>query len=216
MSAGPQMARVFKSFPSETCIFPATAARPAQKCRIFTCHLMPPSDKAKRTGFRGCLAARKCRVFTGREHNGGKTACFCGPTRPPLADPSPAGGAGPGCATPRENLRFRLQNAVLPRRQALLGAKTRVFSALPPPRRPLPGRPRANPASMREGFCTSGPNLPCFTVRTGPPRTRPGHWAARPEKHGSFARNMPKVSCFSSRGPPLRSGCDLARENTAL
>ena len=69
LSAGPQMARVFDSFPSETCIFPAAAARPAQKCHVFTRHLMPPSDKAKRTGFRGCLAARKYRFFTGREHN---------------------------------------------------------------------------------------------------------------------------------------------------
>ena len=206
MSAGPQKARAFASFPSETCIFPAAAARPAQKCRVFTCHLMPPSDKAKRTGFQGCLAARKQRFFTGREHNGRKTTCFCGPTRPPLADPSPAGGAGPGCATPRENTSFRLKNVVLPRRQALRGAKTPCFLVPPPPRRPLPSRPRADPAGMREGFCTSGPNPSCFTVRTGPPRTRPGHRAARPEKHGSFPRNMPKVTCFSWRGPPPRSG----------
>ena len=159
MSAGPQKAHVFARFRWKTSISPAAAARPAQKCRVFTCHLMPPSDKAKRTGFRGCSAARKPRFFTGREHNGRKTTCFCGPTRPPLADPSPAGGAGPGCATPRENASFRIKNVVLPRRQALRGAKTQC-SPCPPlhpagpsragrrPIRPACARDSAHPAQI--------------------------------------------------------------------
>ena len=151
MRAGPQQARVFASFASETCIFPAAAARPAQKCRVFTRHLMPPSDKAKRTGFRGCLAARKPRFFTGREHNGRKTTCFSGPTRSPLADPSPAGGAGPGCATPQENTSFRIKNVVLPRRQALRGAKTPCFLG-PSPHPPAP----PGPAEGRSGRYARG------------------------------------------------------------
>ena len=164
LSAGPQKARVFASFPSETCIFPAAAARPAQKCRVFTCRLMPPSDKAKRTGFRGCLAARKHRFFTGRDHNGRKTTCFCGPTRPPLADPSPAGGAGPGCATPRENASFRLKNVVLPRRQALRGAKTPCFlGPAPPPAGPS----RASRGPIRS-VCARDSALPAQIHRVLP------------------------------------------------
>ena len=177
----------------------AAAAHPARKCRVFTRQLAPRSAMAKRTGFRGCLAARKYRFFTAAERNGHKNHVFLRTNSHPPFGPLSGGGCGSG-----------MRNA--PRKPPFLTQKFSFATAPSPPPDENPLFSRPPPPSADPSRAGRGPIRPACARDSAPPaqihRVLPRELARREPGPGTgpFARRNAGVAPGTGQKPCVFAG----------
>ena len=170
LNAGAQKPRVFGRFPSETCVFPRCGGPPGAEVPCFHAPAGAALRHGETHGFSGVFGGQKIPLFYGRgAQRPQKPRVFADQLPPPFRAPLRRGVRVRDAQRPEKTALSDPETQFCHGAEPSAGRKSPVFPAPPSLRRPLPGRPRADPAGMREGFCTSGPNPPCFAARTGPP-----------------------------------------------
>ena len=175
LSAGPQKARVFGRFPSETCVFPRCGGPPGAEVPCFHA----PSDAARRHGethgFSGVFGGQKTPVFHGPRAQRPKNHVFLRSNSTPPRGPLSGGRCGTGVRDTTRKRQFP--------------AEKRGFTTAPSPPRgenPVFSRPsptRAGPSRASRGpirpACARDSALPAQIHRVLPrelarPEPRPG------------------------------------------
>ena len=185
MSAGPQKARVFGRFPSETCVFPRCGGPPGAEVPCFHA----PSDAARRHGethrFSGVFGGQKTPVFHGRGAQPPKNHVFLRANSPPPFGPLSGAGCGTGMRNAPGKPRFPIQKHGFPTAPSPPRDENPVFS------RPSPapaGPSRAGRRPIRPA-CARDSALPAQIHRVLPrelarPEPRPGAGPLERKKTG--------------------------------